>query len=117
MKNSSAATGIVKTVCMLCFQVCGIKAHLKKGKLIRVEGMPEHPFSRGVLCPRGLHLPEYVYSAERLKYPMKKADGGWRRISWDEALEITADRLQGIKDEYGARSLAVSVGSIGAENI
>jgi anaerobic selenocysteine-containing dehydrogenase len=48
---------------------------------------------------------------------MKKKDGEWVRISWDEALDTIANKLQQIKKEYGAHSLAVSVGSIGAENI
>ena len=97
--------------------VCGINAHVRDGKLIKVEGMPEHPLSGGVLCPRGKHLVEYVYSPERLRYPLKKDNGGWKRISWDEALDTIAAKLQKIKDEYGAHALALSIGSIGAENI
>jgi hypothetical protein len=102
---------------MLCFQVCGIEATVKDGKLIKVEGMKEHPFSRGVICPRGSYLPDYVYSPDRLKYPLKKKGECWSRISWDEALDIIASRLQQIKKEYGPHSVAFSVGSIGAENI
>ncbi|MDP6179413.1 MAG: molybdopterin-dependent oxidoreductase, partial [Desulfatiglandales bacterium] len=117
MGNHASKPDVYKTVCMLCFQVCGINAHVEAGKLVKVEGMSEHPFSRGVLCPRGRYLPDYVYSPERLKYPMKKMDGNWDRISWDEALDTIAVRLEQIRSEYGARSLSVSVGSIGAENI
>lgn len=117
MGTASTRTEIYKTVCMLCFQVCGINAHVEDGRLVKVEGMKEHPFSRGVVCPRGYCLPDYVYSPDRLKYPLKKKEGGWSRISWDEALDTIADRLQQIKKDYGARSVAFSVGSIGAENI
>jgi len=106
-----------KTVCMLCFQVCGINAYVKEGKLTRVEPMMEHPFSRGVLCSRGLNLIPYVYSPERILYPMMKKNGKFTRISWDEALDTIAKKLLQIKKECGAHSLAVSVGSIGAENI
>jgi anaerobic selenocysteine-containing dehydrogenase len=102
---------------MLCFQVCGIEATVKDGKLIKVEGMKEHPFSRGVVCPRGTCLPDYIYSPDRLIYPLKKKGEGWSRISWNEALDIIASRLQQIKKEYGPHSVAFSVGSIGAENI
>ena len=116
MVNPSEET-MQKTVCMLCFQLCGINAYVKDDKLTRVEPMAEHPFSRGVLCPRGQRLADYVYSPERLLYPMKKEKGGFKRISWDDALDFVATKLQKIKDEYGARSVAVSVGSIGAENI
>jgi anaerobic selenocysteine-containing dehydrogenase len=106
-----------KTVCMLCFQVCGMNAYVKDGKLVKVEGMEEHPFSRGVLCPRAHCLSNFVYSENRVKYPMKKENGNWVRITWDEALDTIAGKLQNIKSEFGARSVAVSVGSIGAENI
>ncbi len=54
MPSSSNET-MYKTVCMLCFQVCGINAYVKEGKLTRVEPMVEHPFSRGELCSRGLN--------------------------------------------------------------
>ncbi len=108
----------VKSVCMLCFMVCGIDAYVKDGKLLRVEGMKDHPATRGILCPRGCHLPDYVYSPDRLRYPMMRDGKGYlRRASWDEALDAVAERLAAIKGEYGARAVGVSVGSVGAENI
>ena len=98
--------------------VCGLNAYVKDGKLIRVDGMDEHAATKGILCPRGWHLPDYVYSPDRIQYPMiRDKNGNCKRASWDEALDTIASRLQGFKDEYGARSVAVSVGSIGAENI
>lgn len=118
MKNTAEGTQVVKTVCMLCFMVCGIEAHVKDGKLVKVEGMADHPATKGVLCPRGVHLPDYVYSPDRIKYPMMRGrDGRLNRVSWDEALDTIADKLQSIKNEYGAKAVSVSVGSIGAENI
>jgi anaerobic selenocysteine-containing dehydrogenase len=48
---------------------------------------------------------------------MKKVNGNWERISWDEALDTTAEKLQEIKDKYGAKGLAVYTGSLGTENI
>ncbi len=107
MGSSLSETKEYKTVCMSCFQVCGINAYVKDGKLIKVEGMEEHPCTRGVICPRGLYLPDYVYSPDRLKYPMmKNEDGGWSRVSWNEALDTISSKLQQIKDEYGARSVS-----------
>jgi anaerobic selenocysteine-containing dehydrogenase len=108
---------VYKSVCMLCFQVCGINAIVRDGALVKVEGMKEHPFSRGVLCPRGQRLASVVYSQDRLRYPMEKREDHWERISWDQALDRIATNLERIKREFGARAVAVSVGSIGAENI
>jgi len=106
----------IKTDCILCVWGCGINAYVKDGRLVRVEGMTEHPLNQGVLCPRGQHLVDYVYSPDRLKYPMKKRNGSWERISWDEALDTIAGKLQQIKNKYGARALAIFCGSIGVEN-
>ena len=110
-------TKVIKSACILCFLACGINAYVKDGRLVKVEGMAENPLNQGWLCPRGEHLPDYVYSPDRLKYPMKKENGGWKRISWDEALDTIANKLQQIKDKYGARALAVITGSLGAEDI
>jgi len=98
--------------------VCGIDAYLKNGKIEKVQGMKEHAATKGILCPRGFNLPSYVYSPDRLKYPMMKdKNGSFQRVTWDKALDTIAAKLQNIKDTYGARSVALSVGSIGAENI
>ncbi len=109
MPDSSNET-MIKTVCMLCFQVCGINAYVKDGRLVKVEGMTEHPFSRGVVCQKGYHLPDYVCTPDRLKYPLKRNQkGGLDRVTWDEALDEIAATLQRIKDNYGARAVALSV--------
>jgi anaerobic selenocysteine-containing dehydrogenase len=106
----------IKTDCILCVWGCGINAYVEDGRLVRVEGMAEHPLNEGVLCPRGEHLVDYIYSPDRLKYPMKKVNGGWEKISWDEALDTIAGKLRQIKEEYGAHALAIFCGSIGVEN-
>ena len=107
---------IIKTDCILCVWGCGINAYVEDGRLVKVEGMTEHPLNQGVLCPRGRQLVDYVYSPDRLRYPMKRVNSGWERISWDEALDTIAGKLQQIKDEYGAHALAIFCGSIGVEN-
>jgi anaerobic selenocysteine-containing dehydrogenase len=117
MSEDSGKIKIVKTVCMQCFQVCGINAYVQDGELIKVEGMKEHPCTRGIICLRARHLPEYVYSPDRLKYPQKKRNGIWVKITWDEALDTIANKLQHIKSKFGPEQVAFSVGSIGAENI
>jgi anaerobic selenocysteine-containing dehydrogenase len=118
MDEESADTGVVKSVCMLCFMVCGIDAYVKDGKLVKVEGMKDHAATKGVLCPRGRRLPDYVYAPDRLKHPMMRdKNGNLQRASWDEALSAIADKLSRIKEEHGPRAVGVNVGSIGAENI
>jgi anaerobic selenocysteine-containing dehydrogenase len=107
---------LIKTDCILCVWGCGINAYVEGGKLVKVEGMTEHPLNQGLLCPRGKALVDYVYSPDRLKHPLKRENGDWKRISWDEALDIIAEKLQQIKENYGAHALAIFCGSIGVEN-
>jgi len=116
-RRSIMAQKVVKTDCIMCINSCGINAYVEDGKLVKVEGMPEHAISQGYICPRGEALVEYVYAPDRIKYPMKKVNGEWERITWDEALDTVAAKLEEIKEKYGARALAVYNGSIGTENI
>ena len=75
-----------------CHLGCGVLLYTDKdGKLVKVEGDPENPFTQGRLCVRCLDMPEVVNHKDRLTYPMKRAreDRGkdkWERISWEEAL-------------------------------
>ncbi|PIU55425.1 MAG: nitrate reductase [Chloroflexi bacterium CG07_land_8_20_14_0_80_51_10] len=107
---------VIPTNCTLCVNSCGINVHVKEGKIIKVKGMPEHPLSKGALCPRGAAILDWEYAPERLKYPMKKVNGEWKRITWDEALDVIASKLREIKERQGARAVAVQVGSIGGED-
>lgn len=102
--------GIVKTACELCPWGCGMEVHIKNGQLERVTGNREHPLNEGFLCPKGHAARDIVYSKERITHPMKRENGDWHRITWDEALDICAEKLHSIKDTHGPRSLAVAIG-------
>lgn len=108
---------LIKSDCILCVAGCGIDAYVEDGKLVKVEGMAEHPLNKGKLCPRGENLVEFANAPDRVKYPMKKENDEWKRISWDEALDTIAGKLTKIKEEYGAHSLAIFNGSMAVENI
>ncbi|RIX46926.1 MAG: formate dehydrogenase-N subunit alpha [Rhodocyclales bacterium GT-UBC] len=94
--------------CTYCSVGCGILiyslgdgAKNAQKKIIHVEGDPDHPVSRGSLCPKGAGVLDYIHSAQRLKYPEVREAGSkeWKRITWDEANERIA-RL--IKDDRDA---------------
>ena len=103
--------------CMLCVWDCGIKAHIEDGRLVKVEGLPEHPVTKGYICPRGEALPDYVYSPSRLTTPLLKEKGRFQKVSWDTALDFCVEKLTAIKEKYGAQALSVFCGSVGVENI
>lgn len=95
---------------------CGLLLHVKDGELVKVEGDPEHPITRGALCPRCLALKDYIYHPDRIIYPMKRRreDRGkdkWERITWDEAYDTICEKTLEIKEKYGAESIVVFGGT------
>lgn len=102
-----------KTVCGICGTNCGIIIYHEKGK-ISIEGDPEHPISKGYICPKIKKLAQNLFAEERLRQPLKKKrDGNWQEISWDEAIDFIADKLSSIKQLYGPESLAIHIGQAG----
>ncbi|MBA3035934.1 MAG: molybdopterin-dependent oxidoreductase, partial [Desulfobacterium sp.] len=100
----------IKTLCGMCPWACGIVVSVENEKVIKIEGDSDHPWNHGKLCPKAAGIIDYVYSPDRIRYPMKKVDGKFERISWDEALDIMATQLNKIKENYGAKSWAVLEG-------
>ncbi|MDQ6672395.1 MAG: molybdopterin-dependent oxidoreductase [Chloroflexota bacterium] len=102
----------IHTYCSMCTSRCGVVATVRDGVLTKVRADPDHP--NGCICVKGAAAPEIVYSADRVQYPMVRThpkgdpDPGWRRVSWDEALEMVATRLSAIKARYGAEAVVFS---------
>ncbi len=93
--------------CTYCSVGCGILMYsLGDGaknatkKIFHIEGDPDHPVSRGSLCPKGSGLIDYIHSPQRLKYPEVREAGSneWKRISWDEAIERIARLMKDDRD-------------------
>ncbi len=101
-KNKYKNTTKVPGMCQLCSTICGIVGHVKDGRLVKVEGNPNDPNSRGRLCARGHAALNHLYHPERLLYPLKRVgkrgEGKWKRISWDDALTEIAEKLKAIRD-------------------
>ena len=92
----------VPGMCQLCSSVCGIMGYVKDGRVVKIEGNPNDPNSRGHLCARGHAGLNHLYHPERLLYPLrrvgKRGEGKWKRISWDEALDEIAAKLKTIRE-------------------
>ncbi len=98
------------TICGMCHNHCGIKVHVENGKIVGVKGWPEHPHIQGMICVKARQIPEHVYHDARLKYPKRRENGEWQRISWDEALNTIAMKFTESKERYGAASLGAICG-------
>ena len=111
-KMESSGKKKIKTLCQACLYSCGIEVHVEGGKVTKIEGMREHPVNKGKLCPKGANIINWIYSPDRLKSPLKKDNGEWKKISWDEALDTIALKLTKIKEEHGAKAAASLFGMV-----
>ncbi|MBN2061296.1 MAG: molybdopterin-dependent oxidoreductase [Deltaproteobacteria bacterium] len=106
--NSGIET--VRTVCGECRMMCGMLVRVKNGRAIRVESDPGSPKTRDNLCWRAQAGLERLYHPDRLHYPLMRTgvrgEGKWKRITWDEAEGIIAEKLNGFKAEHGPESVA-----------
>jgi anaerobic selenocysteine-containing dehydrogenase len=109
MANSKGAVTVNEEVthgiCYMCTHKCPTKIHVRDGKAVSIEIADE----RVDFCPRWKAQLDYIYHPDRLKYPVKRAgergNDNFVRISWEEALDTVASRLQKVKDEYGPESV------------
>ena len=102
--------------CALCTARCGSIAVVEDGRFIRLEPDPTHPTGQA-LCAKGRAAPELVYHKERLTHPLRRTrpkgdpDPGWERISWDEALDLSAAAMQRIAAQQGPEAVCFSLSS------
>ncbi|MFQ5871216.1 MAG: molybdopterin-dependent oxidoreductase, partial [Candidatus Geothermarchaeales archaeon] len=94
---------LVPTTCWIGKQDCGMLARLVDGRVVKLEGHPDHPRNRGTLCPKGVSQITAFYDPYRLKAPLKRTNekgvpGEWVEVSWDEALTTVGDRVREIMD-------------------
>jgi sulfite dehydrogenase (quinone) subunit SoeA len=97
----SSADEIKCTTCYMCACRCGIKVHLKNGKVRYIEGNRDHPVNKGVLCGKGAAGIMQHYSPARLSGPLLRSgprgSGEFKEISWDEALDLATSWLGGVR--------------------
>ncbi len=87
----------IPTNCHVCNIQDGAIAYIENGRVVKLEGNPEHVSTRGRLCAKGNSGMWYSYDPDRILYPLKRVgargEGKWKRITWDEALTEIAQRL------------------------
>ncbi len=110
------------TQCRSCPRACGVIAHIKNGRVIKLEGDPNDIFSKGGMCAKGQSAIQALYHPNRTKYPMKRVgergvDNTWERISWDEAIDMIAKAMADMRDKYGRNGLLVTTGGGGNPRI
>ena len=97
--------------CHLCEAICGVEIRLRGSEILSIRGDPDDPFSRGHICPKAVGLKDVHEDVDRLRYPVRRAAGGWQRIGWDEAIDEVAQRIVAIQAEYGQDAVALYLGN------
>jgi formate dehydrogenase major subunit len=97
-----------RSICPYCAVSCGVIIHTlgdksknAKASVVHVEGDPDHPISRGSLCPKGITLKDDITHKHRLTKPMVRRPGSdkWEDISWDEAISKIARQIKTTRDK------------------
>lgn len=97
---------VVKSACPLnCWDSCGFNVTIDNGKVVKVEGDPDHPITKGKICGRGRMLETRTNSPQRLLHPMKKVNGHFEQITWEQALSEIAEKLSVIREKYGTTAV------------
>jgi menaquinone reductase, molybdopterin-binding-like subunit len=104
-----------RSVCTLCPGACGIMVRKVGNRVVRINGMPDHPVSKGGICPLGLSIPQYLYGPLRVKTPLKRegnrGEGKWTAVSWDEALSAVTRQLADLRAADAPQSVAWITGT------
>ncbi len=108
---------VKKGLCGICPSGCGVEITMEGEHLHQIKPMEGHPL--GIVCTRGVHAEEIIYSPDRIKFPMKRigdrGNGKLERISWEEAFELSARLIQGVVEKYGPETMAIYSGRGGFE--
>ncbi len=88
------------TICPYCAVGCGMIAGTANGKVVNIEGDPDHPINQGSLCSKGSSLTQLINSDRRMTTPMYRAPGAaaWKKVGWDWALDEIARRIKKTRD-------------------
>lgn len=104
---------VVNTHCCFCGQQCGIKLKVADDRVVGFEPWYEFPFNEGKLCPKGVKRYLQGSHPDRILHPMERdenAPGGFRRISWDAALDRVVSEVRRIQAEHGPDAFAMLSG-------
>lgn len=98
---------VVTTCTRDCPNTCGLIARVEQGRVAALTGNPCHPLNQGAACPKAQKFIQRAYSSERILTPLRRnrKSGTWQKITWDKALTEIVERMNKIKNLYGAEAI------------
>lgn len=104
----------INSVCSLCSGGCAIKVMVgSDGKIARVYGDRDNPYNKGGICSKPMQAAQALYNEDRVLYPMKKIDGKFQRITWDEAIDTIAEKFRYYITNFTNSSIIAFTSKIG----
>jgi formate dehydrogenase alpha subunit len=97
----------IQTICPFCGCGCALNLEVIDGEVVGVLPANDHPVGHGSLCIKGWNAHAFVHHQDRLKIPLIRENGDFREASWDEALELVAEKFEGIKSQSGSDAIGV----------
>ncbi len=116
-ETPSSQDRLTYRACHLCEALCGIEIRSRGDEIVAVRGDAADPFSRGHVCPKAVALIDIHNDPDRLRGPVRRVDGRWEPIGWDEAFDLVAGRFAAIQREHGANALGVYLGNPNAHHV
>jgi molybdopterin-containing oxidoreductase family iron-sulfur binding subunit len=95
------------TVCRECPAGCGVLARNREGRVVKLEGNPDHPVSRGALCIRGQAALQGLYHPDRFTGPQRRDGAALKSVGWDEALKEVTGKIAGLRQAGRGRAVAL----------
>lgn len=106
----------VYRACHLCEAVCGVQIQVEDERIVSIRGDEENPFSKGYVCPKATALQDIHEDPDRLRKPLRRTESGWKEVSWEEALDFTAEKLVALQKEHGNNALGIYLGNPSVHN-
>ncbi len=101
-ETGSTPDGVVwdKAPCRFCGTGCHIQVGVQAGKVVAAAGDREADVNKGLLCVKGYHIPAILYGKDRLTKPLLRNGDAYKEISWDEAIDVIADRVEAAPERF-----------------
>src|SRR6056297_1833561 len=96
----------IRSICPYYGVGCGFLAGIDGDRGVAIEYLTDHPVTEGALCPKGNAALQTIRHPDRLLHPLKKVDGDFQKISWEQAFSEISERLLAIRQSHGAGNTA-----------
>lgn len=102
--------------CHLCEAICGLEIKTQGAEILSIKGDKDDPVSHGFICPKATAIADIHNDPDRLRKPVKRVGDNWQEISWDEAINLTAEKLIAAQEQHGSNSVGFFAGNPGVHN-